>query len=117
MNTYLLLMLEFAKTGLFAIGGGLATLPFLRDMTMRYPWFTMEDLLDMIAISESTPGPIGINMATFAGFNHFVLGVSLHHRGSDHRFFYGSVPRVCCHPTGLLSVEGRYCRFNCRGHL
>lgn len=69
MNTYLLLMLEFAKTGLFAIGGGLATLPFLRDMTMRYPWFTMEDLLDMIAISESTPGPIGINMATFAGFN------------------------------------------------
>lgn len=69
MNTYLLLILEFLKTGLFAIGGGLATLPFLREMAQRYPWFTMEDLLDMIAISESTPGPIGINMATFAGFN------------------------------------------------
>lgn len=69
MNTLLLLIKEFAKTGLFSIGGGLATLPFLREMTMRYPWFTMEDLLDMIAVSESTPGPIGINMATFAGFN------------------------------------------------
>ncbi len=69
MNTFLLLIYEFIKTGLFAIGGGLATLPFLREMAQRYPWFTMEDLLDMIAISESTPGPIGINMATFAGFN------------------------------------------------
>lgn len=68
MNTFFLLILEFLKTGLFAIGGGLATLPFLREMVQRYPWFTMEDLLDMIAISESTPGPIGINMATFAGF-------------------------------------------------
>lgn len=69
MNTYFYLVLEFMKTGLFAIGGGLATLPFLRELAMRYPWFTMEDLLDMIAISESTPGPIGINMATFAGYN------------------------------------------------
>lgn len=69
MNTYIYLMFEFLKTGLFAIGGGLATLPFLREMTMHYPWFTMEDLLDMIAVSESTPGPIGVNMATFAGFN------------------------------------------------
>ena len=69
MITYLLLMFEFAKTGLFAVGGGLATLPFLREMAMNYPWFTMSDLLDMIAISESTPGPIGVNMATFAGFN------------------------------------------------
>lgn len=68
MNTYLLLIWEFVKTGLFAVGGGLATLPFLREMTFRHPWFSMEDLLDMIAISESTPGPIGINMATFAGF-------------------------------------------------
>lgn len=69
MSIYLSLMFEFMKTGLFAIGGGLATLPFLREMTIKYPWFSMEELLDMIAISESTPGPIGINMATFAGFN------------------------------------------------
>lgn len=66
--TYLLLIYEFLKTGLFAVGGGLATLPFLRDMALRYPWFTMEELLNMIAISESTPGAIGINMSTYAGY-------------------------------------------------
>ena len=62
------LMAEFFKTGLFAIGGGPATIPFLMDMAEKYPWFTMQELSDMIAISESTPGPIGVNMATFAGF-------------------------------------------------
>ncbi len=66
--TFLLLMYEFFKTGLFSVGGGLATLPFLRDMTFRYSWFTMEELMNMIAVSESSPGPIGINMATYAGF-------------------------------------------------
>ena len=68
MNQALLLMFEFFKTGLFAIGGGPATIPFLMDMAEKYPWFTMQELSDMIAISESTPGPIGINMATYAGF-------------------------------------------------
>lgn len=63
------LFYEFFKTGLFAIGGGLATLPFLYDIAARYPWFTQEQLLDMIAVSESTPGPIGVNMATYAGFS------------------------------------------------
>ena len=47
----------------------MATFPFLREMASRYDWFTMEDLIDMIAISESTPGPIGINMSTYAGYN------------------------------------------------
>lgn len=65
--TYLLLIYEFIKTGLFTIGGGMATLPFLYAMADRYPWFTRELLVDMIAISESTPGPIGINAATYAG--------------------------------------------------
>lgn len=69
MITILSLILEFLKTGLFAIGGGLATLPFLRDMSFRYSWFTMEELLNMIAVSESTPGPIGINMATYGGYS------------------------------------------------
>ncbi len=68
MMTYITLFLEFFKTGLFAIGGGLATLPFLYDMADKYPWFDRGSLADMIAISESTPGPIGINMATYAGF-------------------------------------------------
>lgn len=65
---YLLLFWEFLKTGLFAVGGGLATIPFLMDMAEKYPWFTKAELSNMIAVSESTPGPIGINMATYVGF-------------------------------------------------
>lgn len=66
--TFLYLFWEFFKTGLFAVGGGLATIPFLMDIADRYDWFTRAELTDMIAISESSPGPIGINMATYAGF-------------------------------------------------
>ena len=65
---YLLLFYEFFKVGLFAIGGGLVTVPFLFDLSEEYGWFTAKELADMIAVSESTPGPLGINMATFAGF-------------------------------------------------
>lgn len=64
----LLMCLEFFKTGLLSIGGGLATLPFLYDMADKYPWFTRSQLSDMIAVSESTPGPMGVNMATYAGY-------------------------------------------------
>ena len=62
------LFFEFFKTGLFAVGGGLATIPFLADLGGRTGWFTPGDLADMIAVSESTPGPIGVNMATYVGF-------------------------------------------------
>ena len=62
------LYLEFFKTGLFAVGGGLATIPFLRDISASTGWFTDTDLTTMIAVSESTPGPIGVNMATYVGF-------------------------------------------------
>ena len=65
---YLQLFFEFFKNGLFAIGGGMATLPFLYDMADKTGWFTSGQLSDMIAISESTPGPIGVNMATYVGF-------------------------------------------------
>ena len=65
---YLQLFFEFFKTGLFAVGGGMATLPFLYDMAERTGWFTAAQLADMIAVSESTPGPIGVNMATYVGF-------------------------------------------------
>ena len=64
---FLELFWTFFKTGLFAIGGGLATLPFLYDISARYEWFTEAELANMIAIAESTPGPIGVNMATYAG--------------------------------------------------
>ena len=67
------LFIEFFKTGLFAVGGGLATLPFLQDMAVRTGWFTTAQLADMVAVSESTPGPIGVNMATYVGFT--VAGV------------------------------------------
>ena len=62
------LMLEFIKTGLFSVGGGLATLPFLYEMSNSTGWFSHADIADMIAISESTPGAIGINMSTYAGY-------------------------------------------------
>lgn len=66
---YLTLFLEFFKIGLFSVGGGLATIPFLYELTTKYNWFTENMLVDMIAVSESTPGAIGVNMATFAGYH------------------------------------------------
>lgn len=65
---YLQLFLRFFKVGLFAVGGGMATLPFLYELSDTTAWFTYSQLADMIAVSESTPGPIGINMATFVGY-------------------------------------------------
>ena len=59
---------EFFKTGLFSVGGGMATLPFLYSMSEKTGWFTTAQLADFIAVSESTPGPIGVNMATYVGF-------------------------------------------------
>ena len=69
METYLALFIEFFKTGLFSVGGGLATLPFLYKIADRYSWFDHAMLTDMLAVSESTPGPIGVNVATYAGFH------------------------------------------------
>ena len=70
---YLQLFWEFFQTGLFAVGGGMATIPFLYDMADKTGWFTRQDLANMIAVGESTPGPIGVNMATYVGF---VAGLS-----------------------------------------
>ena len=67
------LFFEFFRAGLFAIGGGLATIPFLQDISLRTGWYTAGDLANMIAVSESTPGPMGVNMATYVGFQ--VAGV------------------------------------------
>ncbi len=65
---FLKLFFAFFKTGLFAVGGGMATIPFLYDIADSTGWFTRNDLANMIAVSESTPGPIGVNMATYVGF-------------------------------------------------
>ena len=68
MSKLLDLFFSFFKIGLFAVGGGPATIPYLMDLTEAKDWYTMKELTNMIAISESTPGPLGINMATYAGF-------------------------------------------------
>ena len=68
MTLYLKLFWEFFQTGLFAVGGGMATIPFLYEMSDKTGWFSYQDLANMIAVGESTPGPIGVNMATYVGF-------------------------------------------------
>lgn len=70
---YLQLFIEFFKVGLFSVGGGLATLPFLYNISDRLGWYSYTDLANMVAISESTPGPIGINTATYVG--NIVAGI------------------------------------------
>ncbi len=79
---YLQMFWEFFKTGLFAVGGGMATIPFLYEMSEKTGWFTGDQLANMIAVGESTPGPIGVNMATYVGFlggmqNHGIAGAIL----------------------------------------
>ena len=115
---YLTLFIEFFIVGTFSVGGGLATLPFLYNLADKYPWFDKPMLMDMIAISESTPGPIGINMATYAGFKAagvlggivasiavLITGIAFMmfvakvlHKFSDHpivlKIFYGIRPTV-----------------------
>lgn len=79
---YLQMFFEFFKTGLFSVGGGMATIPFLYEMSAKTGWFSADDLANMIAVGESTPGPIGVNMATYVGFvngmnHHGILGALL----------------------------------------
>ena len=68
MSSLIIICLEFMKVGLFAIGGGLATIPFIYEMSDNYGWFSHNDILDFLAISEATPGPMGVNMSTYAGY-------------------------------------------------
>ena len=68
LSLLLRLIYEFFKTGLFSIGGGMATLPFLTDIADRTGWYTRLELSDMLAVAQSTPGPIGVNVATYAGY-------------------------------------------------
>ena len=68
MNLCIQLFLQFFHVGVFSFGGGYATLPFLYDIAEKYHWYSAKQLTDMLAISSITPGPIGVNVATFAGF-------------------------------------------------
>ena len=69
IKTILLLIFEFMKTGLMAVGGGMACIRFLQDMIARYGWISAEELANIIAVAESTPGPIGVNAATYVGYS------------------------------------------------
>ncbi len=69
MKLFLQLFLQFFHIGVFSFGGGYATLPFLYDIAEKYHWYSTKQLTDMLAISSITPGPVGINVATFAGFS------------------------------------------------
>ncbi len=63
------LFLTFFEIGALTFGGGYAMIPFVREQVLAHGWLTEEELLNMIAVSESTPGPIAVNMATFVGAN------------------------------------------------
>jgi len=86
---YLQLFWEFFQTGLFAAGGGMATIPFLYNMSDKTGWFTHQDLANMIAVGESTPGPIGVNMATYVGY---VTGMA---QGGTGHALLGAVTATC----------------------
>ena len=64
---YLSLISEFFKVGMFSFGGGYATIPFLYHISETFGWYTVEELTNMIAVASITPGPVGINAATYAG--------------------------------------------------
>lgn len=78
MMIYLKLFLEFFHIGLFSFGGGYATIPFLYHIADVQKWYTTKQLSDMIAVSSITPGPVGVNVATFAGFKTAgILGAAM----------------------------------------
>ena len=90
MMLILELCFRFFCCGLFAIGGGLATLPFLYNISKETGWYTFNDISNMIAVSESTPGPMGVNMATYVGFHSrrtgsaTLTGASVGHHHCDY---------------------------------
>lgn len=64
---YLELFLSFLQIGAFSFGGGYGMISLIREKVLLYGWLTEEEMLNMIAVAESTPGPIAVNMATFVG--------------------------------------------------
>ena len=105
MMTLLRLIYEFFKTGLFAVGGGLATLPFLYEMGEKTGWFAAEDVLNLLAVSESTPGAIGINMSTYVGFltagvPGAIIGWTAVAHPASFPFFRAFVREVPCRACG-----------------
>ena len=115
LQTFAQLIFEFFKTGLFSIGGGLATIPFLMEMAGKYPWFSPDMLSDMIAVSESTPGPIGVNMATYAGFTagYSVGGLPVGILGGILATLSLAAPSIAI----ILLISGVYQKFKTNPHV
>ena len=93
---FIRLFFEFAKVGLFAVGGGLATIPFLQDMGARTGWFTDVDLTTMIAVSESTPMGPGVKIFSDIFTKGLVLfGVILYNmiQGFQSHVFYACIKK------------------------
>ena len=67
MSVYLLLFLEFFKMGALTFGGGYAMIPFIEETVLAHGWMTTAELVDFIAVSESTPGAFAVNIATYIG--------------------------------------------------
>ena len=75
---YLHLFWEFFKIGIFSFGGGYATIPFLYHISQVYNWYSLDELTQMVAVASITPGPVGINVATYAGLKSAgILGSAL----------------------------------------
>jgi chromate transporter len=66
----LFLFVQFFKIGLFSVGGGYATLPFLYELADRYDWLSREDVGNMLAVAQSLPGAIGVNLSAYTGFRY-----------------------------------------------
>lgn len=90
--TYLVLFLEFLKIGAFTFGGGYAMIPFIQETVLKHEWLTNQELIDFIAVSESTPGAFAVNISTYVGSQ---VGAQAHG-------FVGSIIGAILATTGVV---------------
>lgn len=90
--TYLILFLEFLKIGAFTFGGGYAMIPFIQETVKNHEWLTNQELIDFIAVSESTPGAFAVNISTYVGSQV----------GAAENGFFGSILGAALATTGVV---------------
>ena len=132
------LLIGFLKVGLFAFGGGYAAVPLIRDVVLSYGWLDHDMLTNMIAVSESTPGPIMINLATYVGstqggilgaliatlavvlpaFLIIILVMAIFRRFISNRYFQGMLSGMKPCIIGIIMAMGIYMMVqNCFGNM